>query len=106
MGFLKDDRNPLIVPQLVPKRGRCPRCGGSDYTGRNVQGVVTFRCKRQGCPGTWFGGLPQEPQDPRLPVPPVAPEDEPLVSFVKDNKGQPVEMRKRVNLTPMHRRGK
>jgi hypothetical protein len=68
-------------------------------------GVVTFRCKKEGCPGEWYGGLPQEPVDPRMPTPPLNPRDLPRVDFIKDAKGEFQEIRRRPNLTQEFRKG-
>lgn len=106
MSYHNEDRNPLILPDREPlSRARCPKCGASNFVGRRVQGQVTFTCRQPSCDGKWFGGLPQEPQDPRLPTPPVNPADLPPVDFGKDSKGQPVEIRRRVNYTQQFRKG-
>lgn len=100
------DRNPLIIPeQDAPKKRGCPVCGHEDYTGRRIGGVIHFTCTSKTCGNKWQGGLPQEPQDPRVPRPPQNPMDRRSVEVGQDSKGQPVELRRAVNLTQDFRKG-
>jgi hypothetical protein len=75
--------NPLIIPTREPKARCCPKCGGEKYLGRKIQGMVFFRCQNSECKTEWGGGLPREPQDPTIPLPPMNPKDQPLVDFVR-----------------------
>ena len=50
------------------------------WSGRSVQGAVTFTCP---CGYQWYGGLPQVPEDFNIPR---APEYEPTVKFVENQK--------------------
>lgn len=79
------DRNPFVIPEVKPgpRRG-CPMCGGMDYGGNMVYGVVTFTCRL--CKNEWQGGIGVEPQDPRTPMPPQDPRGAPVVQFEKDSK--------------------
>ena len=104
-GHFDEDRNKLFIPESTRKPLACPKCGSQNYSGRRVMGVVTFRCKKPGCLGEWYGGLPQEPADPRVPTPPIAPKDLPRVDFVKDAKGEFQEIRRRTNLVQEFRKG-
>ena len=101
----KESRNPLFIPtskEPVRMRG-CPKCKAENYTGRNIQGMVTWRCLT--CGNVWHGGLPQEPQDPTVPVPPTNPIEQPTVQFFKDKHGEVKELRRRVNPTQEFRKG-
>jgi len=102
-GLFDDGRNPLIIPeQGAYSRPTCPHCKTSgEYSGRRVQGVVHFTCKK--CNGKWEGGLPQEPQDPRVPLPTTS--YIPPVRIAKDSKGQDVEIRRRIDVRTDFRRG-
>jgi len=100
---MSEDRNPLIIPTVTPTRRCCPACKKENFTGRNLQGVVTFTCLE--CRNSWQGGLPQEPQDPTQPHPPINPKDRPLVQFVRTSSGKVEEERTRVNLTQEFRKG-
>lgn len=98
------ERNPLIIPAPEVKRSGCPHCGAYDFSGRKVGGVLLRTCRK--CGGQWAGGLPQEPQDPRIPlptesyVPPVQFEANP-----NPKNPDPVEIRRRVDPTPAFRKG-
>lgn len=74
------DRNPFVLPDEKPslKRG-CPKCGKAEFGGYMSYGVATFKCRL--CGNEWQGGIGQEPQDPRIPVPPTSPKDVPIVQF-------------------------
>lgn len=99
-----DDRNPLLLPAVQPSRLKgCPACKHPDYNGRNVQGVITFTCAK--CQNKWHGGLPQEPQDQTIPLPPVDPRDRPTVDFVRGPHGETLEVRRGVSTTPEFRKG-
>jgi hypothetical protein len=104
-GPYDDGRNPLIIPETSGRRRGCPKCGHPDYSGRRVMGVVTFRCKKVDCLHEWYGGLPQEPSDPRIPHPPINPTDRPTSDFLRDEKGEFREVRRRPNLTPEFKKG-
>lgn len=96
-------RNPLIIPVEESKKKGCPKCGGTDFNGRKVQGSITFTCSS--CKNQWAGGLPQEPQDPRLPTPPEDPASSPSLTFMKGRGDMPVEVRRGVSLTQEFRKG-
>lgn len=65
------EHNPLFIPDPEKRQdpNRCPACQGSDFSGRNVGGVITHKCNL--CGNEWGGGLPQVPADSRTPSPPV-----------------------------------
>jgi hypothetical protein len=86
-----DKRNPLFIPEATSRRPACPKCGHPEFTGRKVSGVVTFTCKSPSCQNKWQGGLPQEPQDPRIPLPTES--YVPPVRFLKNSKGDYEELR-------------
>lgn len=96
------DRNPIVIPKADSGRRGCPKCGGSDWFGRNIQGAVTFKCK---CGFVWYGGLPQVAQDPSIPMP--ADSYEPTVKFVENSKteGGVEEIRRRPDLRVDFRKG-
>ena len=102
-GIFDDNRNPLIIPgQEARPVISCPHCKvPGEYACRRVQGVIHFTCKK--CNGKWEGGLPQEPQDPRIPLPTTS--YIPTVRFVKDSKGNDVEIRRRIDTRTDFRRG-
>lgn len=102
MNPLDKARNPVIIPVEEPKRRGCPKCSGQNFSGRKVQGVITFTCRD--CKQEWTGGLPQEPLDPRLPHPPQNPIPPP-VQFTKNDKGMVEEERRAVSLTQEFRKG-
>jgi hypothetical protein len=81
----------------------CPKCKAENYVGRNIQGMVTWTCRT--CGNQWHGGLPQEPQDPTVPLAPTNPMDQPTIQFIRDKHGEAKELRKRVNLTQEFRKG-
>jgi len=95
-------RNPLFVPEVAKHRPCCPKCKGTDFSGRKVQGQVTFFCRAKGCGNSWQGGLPQEPMDPRLPRPH---EPTPLVNFIADKTGNVIEERRAPDLRADFRKG-
>jgi len=64
---------------------------------------VTFTCSE--CGNKWQGGLQRTPIDPRVPQLPENPATRPTVQFVKDSKGQDVELRRRVSTTPDFKKG-
>lgn len=98
---MANDRNPLIIPAPEKRAGGCPHCRGYDFSGRMISGVLVSTCRS--CGGKWQGGLPQVPQDPRIPLPP---EDYvPTVRFGRDSKGEPVELLRRPDPTPAFRKG-
>lgn len=97
-------RNPTIIPAAtVAKRG-CPKCGGNDYGGRNIQGSILFTCRNPECLNKWAGGQAQVPVDETKPRPP----EDPLqtgVRFHKNSKDQVVETHRPVNTTQEFRKG-
>lgn len=97
-------RNPTIIPEIAPVKRGCPKCGGNDYGGRNIQGAVLFTCRNPECRNTWGGGLAQELVDPTKPRPPENPL-QPGVSFSKNSKGEVVEDRRAVSTTQEYRKG-
>ena len=101
---MANERNPLFVPKLEPKTLVCPKCEKADYTGRNVQGVIHRTCRL--CGHKWEGGLPQLPQDPRIPM--IPERYVPPVMFEKSldaRNPNPIEVRRRVDATPEFRKG-
>jgi hypothetical protein len=104
-GPFDDGRNPLIIPEPETGRRGCPKCGRSNYNARRIEGAVTFSCKQPECGMVWYGGLPQMPQDPRVPTPPINPADLPRIDFVRDSKGGFQEVRRRPNPTPEFKKG-
>ena len=101
--FNDGGRNPLIIPKASQPSGlACPHCQvTNEWTARRVQGVAHFTCKK--CNGKWEGGLPQEPQDPRIPLPTTS--YIPPVRFGKDSKNQDVEIRRRIDTRTDFRKG-
>lgn len=101
---MADDRNPLIIPErtYIPPQ-RCLKCGSGEFNRRRVQGVVISRCRK--CGEEAQGGLPQMPQDPRVPYPPE--QYVPTVRFEKSVRGddQIVEVRRRPDNTQSFRKG-
>lgn len=100
------NRNPLLLPGAPePKRMRgCPKCGDrNSYIGTNVQGVISWKCNA--CGNKWYGGLPQTPQDPTVPLPPTDPLQEPSLQFVKGPKGEVLELRRKVSPVQEFRKG-
>lgn len=99
-------RNPVIVPERRDTSISCPKCGGTDFEGRRIQGTITRRCKNPECKNEWAGGYGMNPAmpDPRVPV---APEiyQPPLRININHKTGQTEEIRKRVDLTPDYRKG-
>jgi hypothetical protein len=47
-------------------------------------GVAVFKCRD--CQNEWQGGIGQEPQDPRIPVPPQDPRSAPVIGWEKPSK--------------------
>lgn len=103
----RDDRNPLFIPGKAGPEGErqqgCPKCGKNEWVGRNLGGQYKFTCKA--CNNTWTGGIPQVPADPRIPMTPSDPRDIPTMQFVRNNKGDFDELRRRPNPTPDFRTG-
>lgn len=69
-------------------------------------GVATFTCRK--CGNEWQGGIGVEPQDPRVPVPPTSPKDQPIVEFGQSRATgeRPVPyMTRRPDPTPDFRKG-
>jgi hypothetical protein len=99
-----DDRNPLFIPDRTPARQQgCPVCASGDWTARIVSGVHNFTCRS--CGNKWQGGLPQLPEDPTVPKPPVDPKDRPTLGFTRNSKGDFEEQRRRPNPTQPFRGG-
>jgi hypothetical protein len=100
---MTSDRNPLVIPKAGSSRKGCAKCGSEKWTGRNIQGAVTFTCTD--CKFQWYGGLPQTPMDPSIPT---APESyEPTVKFVENQKveGGVEEIRRRPDQRTDFRKG-
>lgn len=102
------DRNPVIIPNAPRKSGLCcTECGSKDYTGRLIGGVANMQCKA--CGHKWYGGLPQEQQDPRQPLPPEPPKPGTVTFTAERNKDGEVvqvhEHRRRPDLTQDFRKG-
>jgi hypothetical protein len=101
-----DNRNPVIIPDKGAPRRKCPHCGGFEFNGRSVQGVVTFTCKS--CHGKWDGGIGQVPQDPSVPMMGEYPAP-PIVHVpVRDKDGNVVkieEISRKVDSTQSFRKG-
>lgn len=101
------ERNPVFVPDRNTKSRCCPVCGSLDFIGRKVMGVISWKCTRDECRNEWYGGLPQEPQDPRVPVPPER--YTPPISFdvgvTKQTRGQVVEIQRPVDTRPEFKKG-
>lgn len=94
-------RNPLLIPKGEVKRvgPHCPACKKANFDGRNIQGVLHFSCRE--CGNKWEGGLPQVPQDPRVPHPYFSPQ---LPTFeLNPRTKEVVEFRKPVNPTQSFR---
>lgn len=96
------ERNPIIIPKAGSSQRLCAKCGSPRWSGRNIQGAVTFTCDN--CKFQWYGGLPQVAQDPTIPYPP---DSEPTVQFVENSKMESgvEEIRKRVDLKTDFRKG-
>jgi hypothetical protein len=100
-------RNPVILPERreAPRGTHCPHCNSTEYTGRNLGGVVAMKCKK--CGKDWQGGVPATPQDPREPIPYEKPG--PLTFVGERNKDGDVvkihEIRQRADPTQTFRRG-
>lgn len=101
------ERNPVIVPDRSGKKPGCPVCGHPEFDGRRVQGVVAWKCRNKDCRNEWYGGLPQVPQDPRIPLPPerYVPPVTFDVGVTKSTKGQIVEINRPVDTRPEFRKG-
>lgn len=102
---MSDERNPLLIPtRKEPVRlTGCPKCGAKQFSGRNIQGMITWTCAA--CKNQWHGGLPSVPEDPTVPRPPTDPRDVPVVDFVRGPHGEVLEQRRRVNPTQEFRKG-
>lgn len=101
--MVEHTRNPVIIPEATDRKVRCPACKSDDYGGRKVMGVVTFTCRA--CKTQFGGGLPQEPADPRIPLPPMNPMTKPAVTINIDRNGIASEERRPVSLTQEFRKG-
>lgn len=78
------ERNSLLFPGApVDTRKRCPKCGHTEFSGRNVGGIITYKCADKTCKNTWSGGLPRVLEDPRRPLPKIPPQG---ISFEKNPK--------------------
>jgi len=75
-------RNPIFIPNADIAKRACNNCGADKWTGRSIQGAVTFTCSM--CHFKWYGGLPQLPQDPTIPRAPEI--NEPVIQFVENLK--------------------
>lgn len=100
---MSDDRNPLFIPEREQAQAACIYCGNKEFVGRIIAGVANMTCKK--CGKVTMGGLPQVPQDPRIPLPPLPPNDVPTIRFEKNPRGEPIELRRRPNLTQDFRKG-
>ena len=100
------ERNPILLPEAAPKKSGCPACGHEQYTGRNVQGVMTWKCPK--CGNKWQGGLPRVPDDPLRPIlPDTSPPPVQQVP-IKDRSGNVIgveELRRPVSLAQSFRKG-
>lgn len=100
------ERNPVFLGRddQDAKRRKCPKCGQSDFSGRNIQGTILFTCRS--CKTEWGGGnTPYVAAPSTQPLPPINPNDLPVASFRKTNNGQFVEERRPVPLTQSFRKG-
>lgn len=99
---MASDRNPIVIPKADSRVRGCANCGDPRWTGRNVQGVVTFTCGK--CGFKWQGGLPMVPMDPTVPYPPDPETD---VRFVENLKieGGIEEIRKKPDMRTDFRKG-
>lgn len=101
----KENRNPLLIPtskESVRLRG-CPKCKKENYSGRNIQGIITFTCHE--CRNQWHGGIGQEVQDPTIPLPAQDPLHRPTVDFLRNKHGEAVEVNRRPNPVQEFRKG-
>lgn len=100
---MSSERNPIVLPKASPTGKTCQKCGSAKWTGRNIQGAVTFTCSE--CRFQWYGGLPQVPEDPTRPRAPEI--NEPLVQFVENLKveGGVEELRRRPDQRAEFRKG-
>jgi hypothetical protein len=96
-------RNPLIIPEAEAVARGCPVCKHQDYNGRRIGGVVVFTCGNPECRNQWQGGLPMEPQDPRVPYPHDP--HTPSVTFERGRNNEVREILTPVKLTPAFRTG-
>lgn len=96
------DRNPIVIPKSSSGKKTCAQCGSSEWYGRVIQGAVTFKCK---CGFKWYGGLPQEPEDPMIPHAPEL--YEPTVKFVENQRleGGVEEIRRKPDMRTDFRKG-
>lgn len=102
MSMFDQNRNPVIIPDVVDDRRRCPKCKGTNFGGRKVQGAITFTCRD--CKNEWSGGLPREPLDPTIPRPPEKPGQYSII-LDKNRGGQTVEERRSISLVQGFRTG-
>lgn len=107
MSDIRDSsRNPLVIPTDKPagRRG-CPACGAADWDAFSSDGIATFKCRK--CKNVWQGGIGQVPYDPRVPIPPINPKDQPATEFVRTKTSdKPQEVRIRpVDTTQPFRKG-
>jgi len=79
---MANERNPIFIPKADAGRKVCAKCSSPRWTGRNIQGSVTFTCTD--CKFQWYGGLAQLPEDPTVPRAPEI--NEPTVRFVENPK--------------------
>ncbi len=102
MSSFNQNRNPVIIPEKVDTKRTCPKCFGTNFGGRKVQGTITFTCRD--CKNEWAGGLPQEPLDPRQPRPPEDPTYPSIIQH-KNSGGTIIEERRPISLTQEFRKG-
>lgn len=106
---MAEERNPLLIPDVPARQARrgCPKCGGSEFNGDNLGGMIQWTCSNKACRNQWYGGLPQMPEDPTVPRPAIDPKDKPLVDYVRSRSSQTgfAEVRNRPSLVPEFRKG-
>ena len=100
---MASERNPIVIPKASSGRRGCVKCGSEKWSGRNIQGAVTFTC--DACKFQWYGGLPQVAEDPTIPHAPEI--NEPSLKFVENSRveGGIEEIRKRPDLRADFRKG-
>jgi hypothetical protein len=102
------NRNPLVIPRSaapVKAKGGCIACGHQHVDSFMSSGVVTHKCLK--CGNKWYGGIGMVMQDPREPMPPLNPQDAPVIDFERTkNSAHPEEVKlKRVDPTQSYRKG-
>lgn len=100
------ERNPIILPDGSGGKPCCPKCSSEKFYGRNVQGVILFKCPV--CSNQWQGGLPRVPDDPLRPTPPDTTPPPIEQVAVKDKSGNVLridEVRNPVSLVPSFKKG-